>query len=143
MLSYFQANKLAYCNPTDASRRHKTPESEANDVVTQSKSSSQSFRIFEFPLPQCNEQRAGWHLHIQWFVLMKVAAEPWRTPGFLTSGAEELHLGPVTWLHPWLWRETHYFPRLFAKIVSLLARWAETWELHGEWSLNNYPKPIK
>ena len=61
MLSSFQANKLAYCNPTDASRRHKTPESETNDAITQSKGSSQSFRIFEFPLPLCNEQRVGWH----------------------------------------------------------------------------------
>ena len=52
------------------------------------------------------------------------------------SGASDL-------AHPWLWRETHYFSRLFAKIVSLLTRWAEMWEVHGQWSPNNYPKPIK
>ena len=52
ILPYLQTNKLAWQSFMDADRRYETPGSERKDLSTQSRSSSQSIRIFLYWFPK-------------------------------------------------------------------------------------------
>lgn len=52
ILTYYEEYEmLSYYNSIDASRRHKTTESEIKDVITHSNGSNQSIRTLEPRLP--------------------------------------------------------------------------------------------
>lgn len=130
-----------HCNPTDASRRHKTPESETNDVITQSESSgevsgslsSRSHNVMSrelvdtcIPNGLCYERlllsRNGTGL-----------LGLWRgTP----SGAQGL--GSILGSG-----ERHTIFKAVLQKQCLCLQDGQKSEVHGESSPNNYPKPIK